>query len=325
MSRNTLKKGMTIIGWNDWCGPDLMLGHTSQPHGNFGHPDEIDLSEAEAFGRQMAEYSIRIYAGERDLIPRIPTPPKGDQSLWSPWILEGKIRNPPTSPEGSLPKFDLSKCIYPRCTQCIENCPVHAIDFSVITTADLMDSPLVVKEACQNCGGICQMVCLYDAIEYEHGRINLEIDMTRCTYPKCTLCTDGCPQDSLDFSKNPPFVHNWCEGCNLCWAICPEDAIIITNEETAQAFGGGRGQMPTMGGARAGAPGTGGQPGGAPMMGEAGGAAQAPRAMGGTPHPPRFRPLIRQEDVGSKGPTRLFTNIPRFVQNKEDWPYEMEE
>jgi ferredoxin len=143
------------------------------------------------------------------------------------------------------------------------------------------------------------MVCLYEAIEYEHGRIKLEIDMTKCTYPKCTLCIDGCPQDSLDFSKSPPFVHNWCEGCNLCWAICPEDAVIIANIKTAEAFFGAR-------------------------KGEPGGAAQAPMAMG-LRTPPKYRPLIRQEDVGTKGPARSFTFVPRFVQNKEDWPYEMEE
>ena len=68
MSRNILKKGMTIIGWNDWYGPDRISAHHDSPHMGTGHPDEIDLMEAEAFGRQMAEYSKRIYAGERDLI-----------------------------------------------------------------------------------------------------------------------------------------------------------------------------------------------------------------------------------------------------------------
>jgi ferredoxin/flavodoxin len=315
MSRNILKKGMTIIGWNDWCGPDLMLGHTAQPHTNFGHPDEIDLMEAEAFGRQMAEYSIRIYAGERDLIPEIPKPPKEETSLWSPWIVDGNIRNPPQPPEGSLPKFDLTKCVYPRCDQCIGNCPVNAIDFSVITPASTIDSPLIVKDACQNCGGICQMVCLYDAIEYEHGRIKLEIDMTNCIYPDCTLCIDGCPQDAIDFSKSPPVIHNWCEGDNLCWAICPKDAVIISNIETAEAFGGRR-QMQIRGGVTAGTPPTEGS----------GEAAQGPVAGGpmAPSPPPKFRPLIREEDVGSRGPTWLFTNVPRFVQNKEDWPYEMD-
>jgi NAD-dependent dihydropyrimidine dehydrogenase PreA subunit len=315
MSRNILKKGMTIIGWNDWCGPDLMLGHTAQPHTNFGHPDEIDLTEAEAFGRLMAEYSERIYAGEHELIPEIPTPSKEETGLWSPWVMGGKMRNPPAPPPDSLPKFDLTKCVYPRCTRCIGNCPVNAIDFSVMTTAG-SDAPLVVKEACQNCGGVCQMVCLYNAIEYDSGRINLEIDTTKCTYPECTLCVDECPQDALDFSVSPPVVHNWCEGDNLCWAICPKDAVVITNIETAEAFGGKK-DMQVRGDV----------PKGAPTAEAPEEAAQAPGA-GGIMHPtppPKFRPLIRQEKVGSEGPTRLFTKVPRFVQNKDDWPYEMHE
>jgi ferredoxin len=165
------------------------------------------------------------------------------------------------------------------------------------------------------------MVCLYEAIEYEHGRIKLEIDMTKCTYPECTLCIDGCPQDAIDFSKSPPVVHNWCEGDNLCWAICPKDAIIITNIKTAEAFFGARGAV--MGGAPT-AGGRGMER--APGMGEAEGAAQAPMAGGpmAPSPPPKFRPLIRQEEVGTKGPARSFTYVPRFVQNKEYWPYEMD-
>lgn len=314
MSRNILKKGMTIIGWNDWCGPDLMLGHTAQPHTNFGHPDEIDLMEAEAFGREVAEYSMRIYSGETDLVPTIPTPLKEETGLWSPWTLDGKIRNPPQPPEGSLPRFDLTKCVYPRCTQCIGNCPVNAIDFSVITPNSSIDSPLVVKEACQNCGGICQMVCLYDAIEYKSGRIKTKIDMTKCTYPECTLCIDGCPQDAIDFSQSPPVVHNWCEGDNLCWAICPRDAVVITNIETAEAFGGKR-EMQVKGGAPAGTPATEG-------LGEANQTPMPDGPMKPSP-PPKFRPLIHEEEVGSRGTIQSFTDIPRFVQNKEDWPYEM--
>lgn len=315
MSRNILKKGMTIIGWNDWCGPDLMLGHTAQPHTNLGHPDEIDLTESEAFGRLMAEYSMRIYAGEKDLIPQIPTPTKEETNLWSPWITNGKLRNPPQPPEGSIPKFDLAKCVYPRCTRCIGNCPVNAIDFSLMTTAG-SDSPLVVKEACQNCGGVCQMVCFYEAIEYKSGRINLEIDTAKCTYPKCTQCMDECPQDAIDFSVNPPVVRNWCEGDNLCWAICPEDAVVIVNIETAEAFGGKK-EMQVRGDVSAEAPTDEGAGEPAPMPGA--------RGMMHPTAPPKFRPLIRQEDVGSRGPTQSFTNVPRFKQNKEDWLYKIHE
>ena len=51
MSRNLLKKGMTIIGLNDWYGDAIHVLHQKLPYITHGHPDEIDLKEAEAFGR----------------------------------------------------------------------------------------------------------------------------------------------------------------------------------------------------------------------------------------------------------------------------------
>jgi Fe-S-cluster-containing hydrogenase component 2 len=46
--------------------------------------------------------------------------------------------------------------------------------------------------------------------------------------------------NSIDFSRNPPVVHNNCEGCDLCWCICPVDAIEIPNiAETHALLGGG--------------------------------------------------------------------------------------
>jgi len=190
ISRNLLKKGMTVIGWGDWYG--AALGERT-PHLAWGHPDPIDLAEAEAFGKRMAESSVRIYAGETELIPELPTPDVRDgsaENMWTPLVRNGHITfaNPPPD---SIPQFDLSKCVYPRCTLCEDICPVHAIDFSVmapaghvtppdtVVTQDAMDAldwgvhptigqnyPLVVKQACQHCGALCQEVCKYDAIAY---------------------------------------------------------------------------------------------------------------------------------------------------------------
>lgn len=83
MSKNILKKGMIIIGKNDWYGPDRISAHHDTPHMGTGHADEIDLMETWAFGRQMAEYSVSIYAGEKELIPEIPDPLAGDADMWS--------------------------------------------------------------------------------------------------------------------------------------------------------------------------------------------------------------------------------------------------
>jgi Fe-S-cluster-containing hydrogenase component 2 len=77
---------------------------------------------------------------------------------------------------------------------------------------------------------MCERACAYDAITYKQMRTKHVYDMKKCTYPKCTLCIDNCPMYSIDFS-NPqqPVVHNNCEGCDLCWCICPYDAISIPN------------------------------------------------------------------------------------------------
>ncbi|MDB9823341.1 hypothetical protein OAC89_06565 [Deltaproteobacteria bacterium] len=320
MSHNVLKKGMKIIGWNDWYGPDV-LPRGNPEHGFHpatGHPDSIDLVEAEAFGRLMAEHSIRIYSGERDLIPRVPTPKIGEDSMWSPHgVWDGGIGFASPPPDAT-PLFDFTKCVYPRCTRCIENCPVNAIDFSVMTSASTINigestaSPLVLKEGCARCGGLCERMCLYDAIAIEGEKFFHKIDMTKCTYPKCTACVDWCPADCIDFSQNPPVFHNYCETCNICYGVCPEDAVIITNP-------GGHNQWWTRNRDTSSL---------TPMMEEAIEKAEGPMeegSMGGGHsghNMPRFRPLITEEEQSVRVP---YADFPRLKFKKEDWPCEMDE
>jgi ferredoxin/flavodoxin len=339
MSRNVIKKGMTIIGWSDWYGSDFMTPHSSYPDGEWGHPDEVDLAEAEAFGRKMAEYSIRIYAGEKDLIPEIPTPDVGQNSLWSPRVSNGNLTFASPPPD-SIPVFDLKKCVYPRCNQCVANCPVNAIDFSVMAAAGSIVSldsvipqdklfvmndstgptptvpPLILKEACQHCGGMCQRVCNYDAIAYEGEKIKIEINMKKCTYPKCTICSDECPQSAIDLTKNPPLIHNRCEAEGLCWGICPENAIEPPNMAAIQLKKGWYLKSMSM---------PGGGPGGAPGAGTPGGG-----GAGGMPggmmmqHPARFRQLVRKEDEEQAVGILYVTKYPRVPINKTLWPYHIE-
>jgi ferredoxin/flavodoxin len=344
MSRNVIKKGMTIIGWSDWYGSDFMTPHSAYPDGEWGHPDEVDLAEAEAFGRKMAEYSIRIYAGETNLIPEIPQPDKGQQSLWSPLATASGHITFASPPPDSIPVFDLRKCVYPRCTQCVENCPINAIDFSVMASAGsiislesvipqdrlfVLDtstgptptvSPLILKEACQHCGGMCQRVCNYDAVAYEGEKIKIEINPKKCTYPKCTICSDECPQSAIDLTKFPDVViHNRCEAEGLCWGVCPENAIEAPNMAAIQlkkawylknGMGGPAG-MPAGGApgqaAGAGGPGGGQAPGGMMMR-----------------HPARFRSLVRKEDEEQAVGILFVTKYPRVPINKKLWPYEVE-
>jgi ferredoxin len=74
-------------------------------------------------------------------------------------------------------------------------------------------------------------MCIYDAMIYEGNapKTNHVYDMSKCTYPKCTLCVDHCLMNCIDFSTRPPTIHHDCEGCDVCWCVCPHDAISISN------------------------------------------------------------------------------------------------
>jgi len=336
MSKNILKKGMEIIGWSDWYGADFLTPHSSVPDGEWGHPDSIDLTEAEAFGRKMAENSIRIHAGERDLLPEsLPTPELGANSLWAPNEegLQGKITFPGTS-ANSVPNFDFTKCVYPRCNRCIENCTVNAIDFSVIAPFNSItietvvktktDSPIVLKEACAQCGGICEKVCTYGAISYIGAtgvRVFQDIDMTKCTYPKCTACMDWCPQNAIDVTQNPAVVHNWCENECLCFGVCPENAIGFTpssmfTDEKVFLDARARGQRILA-------------PGGLGVLGErrepmAEGTSEGVARPEGRGYGPRFRDLVPKEGV-NKPRVIDSTVYPRIPMYEKLWVYHFDD
>jgi len=65
------RKGLTVIGFNDWYG-SVFHPYLPKPYFTDGHPDEIDLKEAEDFGREMGDRSQRIFGGETQLIPKVP-------------------------------------------------------------------------------------------------------------------------------------------------------------------------------------------------------------------------------------------------------------
>ncbi len=360
MGRQVVKKGLTIIGWSDWYGSDHLTPHVCVPDNEWGHPDSVDRAEAEAFGKRIAEHSVRIHAGETELIPELPKPELGGDSLWSPNGQGGKIGYAGGAAGGS-PRFDLVNCAYPRCTRCADNCPANAIDLSVLANAGSAANkelhPVVLKEACLQCGGLCERICTYDAIQYigDAGkRLYQNIDLKKCTYPKCTACMDSCPQDAIDVTKNPPVVLARCENEALCFGVCPHDAIGTTPtslhigegsgafKSTVPLSGGG---MPAGGGLATASPGGGGLPtaqpggggmaagygpgagggGGMPPMGGGAGGMQIPGAMGGMGgKKPRFRALL----VGmscSKGNIVNLKTLPRVPLNPKYWPYHIDE
>jgi flavodoxin/Fe-S-cluster-containing hydrogenase component 2 len=147
-------KGFNVIGMKDWFG-SVHFQLATSPYYTEGHPDEIDLKEAEEFGRKMVERSKRISAGETDLIP--PVPP----FLFSPqlWVLTEFYRSG-HNPHGRL-VYNPDMCNYPKCTLCIDNCLMEYIDFSV--TPRKFGSKETECDMWLGCT-FCEMICPTGAI-----------------------------------------------------------------------------------------------------------------------------------------------------------------
>ena len=132
------RRGLTVIGTRDWYG-SVTLPAMPKPYITDGHPDEIDLKEAEDFGKGMVELSRRISAGESQLIPPLPLLPRRARK-------QARL---------ITPEIDMEKCIYPECRLCMDNCPMDAIDLSV--------SPPVFAKNCRPCH-FCVKICPTGAI-----------------------------------------------------------------------------------------------------------------------------------------------------------------
>ena len=179
-----IQRGLTVIGWDDWfC--DVVYPVTPSPYFITGHPDAIDIEEAKAFGKEMVDRSHRISEGEIDLIPTFPRG-KAYDDIYVP------VEVPPTKEypeewdkllkaiEGVEFKVNTEKCKYPRCTICIDNCPVGSIDFS--------NSPPKFHANCEKCFH-CEQICPNGSIETDYEAFKSAHD----------LFTDVLLKQSLEF------------------------------------------------------------------------------------------------------------------------------
>ena len=116
-------KGFTPIGWQDWYG-NVHFQIAPKPYFTDGHPDSIDLQEAESFGRKMIDVSRRIQSGYVDQIPQLP-----DFNLTPQLLVLLEFYQSGHNPHGQL-FFNKEKCLYPRCRICEENCLMGYIDLS---------------------------------------------------------------------------------------------------------------------------------------------------------------------------------------------------
>ncbi|MFC1534644.1 flavodoxin family protein [Thermodesulfobacteriota bacterium] len=137
-----VKKGFGIIGIRDWYGSVNLPGHP-KPYPTDGHPDEIDLKEAETFGKAMLELSLSISNGVSRFDPEL-------QNIPVP---------PPVNVPRPRPVLKFQDCRFPECRLCVDNCPQDAIDLTL--------SPPVLAKDCRPCY-FCEMICPEGAIEADY-------------------------------------------------------------------------------------------------------------------------------------------------------------
>lgn len=157
----TLKR-LLVIGFKNWyCA--VYLPYVPKPYFTDGHPDEVDLREAEEFGREMVKRSRRIGQGEIGLIQRLPEGELYDEIYGA--RMTGSL--PPEVMKARAQGFaiDMEKC--DRCNYCVEICPTGSIDFS-------SDPPVFHK--CDQCW-LCEQTCPQGAISFNYPPLHKSHDI----------------------------------------------------------------------------------------------------------------------------------------------------
>ncbi len=141
------KKGIVVIGFHDTYA-DGTLPFYPYPTLTTGHPDSIDLTEATAFGKEIAGRCQRIAEGDTGLVPEVAAVP-------AEWVQTAEMMTPENL-AGMMPKLriDAEKCT--NCHLCEDNCPVNGIDVEA--------DPMRIQEPCVYCW-YCAKVCPTLAIE----------------------------------------------------------------------------------------------------------------------------------------------------------------
>lgn len=161
--RRMKDREFNVIGWQGYYA-SVHLQCFPSPYYTDGHPDAQDFADAENFGKEMVERSKRVYAGEFDLIPAVPDlePPK-------PYKLPHGGVGDERGIHGDR-KYDPSKCLYPKCTLCIDNCPERFIDFSKEPRQFGSKFDKCITNECCYCELICPTGAIYiEKEELDYG------------------------------------------------------------------------------------------------------------------------------------------------------------
>jgi flavodoxin/ferredoxin len=280
-----LDQGMTVIGWKDWYGQASLPGH-GKPWYTDGHPDDIDLAEAESFGAAMVLHSRKVSEGQTNIIPTLHSKEASDQ-IWGighPFLsMGGGGGNRSGAGDGT--RGDAGG-----------GAPGGQASSSVKTESK--PYPLAIPKS-------MDYVCQLEGVQNREGSRSqpgneLKINPDKCI--RCGSCVKGCPCNNIDDSVFPyVFKTQNCEYCMFCEGICPTGAVEYNFQSARGARGGASGDA--RGGAGSGAP---------------GGAGGAARTMEPTlaiaEAKGRFRRLLKEEDVGFNTPWETVTGHPRHKE-----------
>ncbi|RJP15259.1 MAG: 4Fe-4S dicluster domain-containing protein [Candidatus Abyssobacteria bacterium SURF_5] len=141
------EKGALVIGFHDTYA-DGTLPFYPYPTLTTGHPDELDLKEAEEFGVAVAERSRRVSEGVTSLIPSPDEVPED-------WVRTAEFLSLEFLGQ-SMPKLTINPDRCTHCGTCASECPVSGID----TEAE----PPRIQQPCIYCY-YCAKICPTLAIE----------------------------------------------------------------------------------------------------------------------------------------------------------------
>lgn len=143
MWQRLLKKGYQVLGAFRSYADSHQIPLYPYPTHTTGHPDEQEHSEAQRFGKQMAELGQRIRAGETELIPEPIEAPVG-------WWTERAIELNQEALAKTFPKYVIDEDRCTECQTCEEVCPVNGID--------ILAEPRRIQDPCIFCFH-CVMQC----------------------------------------------------------------------------------------------------------------------------------------------------------------------
>lgn len=152
------RTGFTVLDWAAWYG-NCSIQIFPEPYYTHGHPDEIDLQNAFAFGRKVGRKAMAFVHGETVDIPEAPVPNMMPMHANAAIEHLGGFHNV----HGKLVR-DVNKCLYPKCHICVDNCTMGYINYEA-------EPPRFgnLGDCCDDCHGCtyCEMLCPVGAIHPE--------------------------------------------------------------------------------------------------------------------------------------------------------------